>query len=499
MPAAFMPEPVIAGSVIRIKNIWCGTRDTVILKNISGTLAPGEIWAVTGPNGSGKSALGMLLAGRLQPVKGEITGHPRHVGHFSFEAHRSAIEREIREDNTDFLDRIDPGRTALDFICEETNHEARARHYAGMLRIEPVLKKGLKFLSTGEIRKTLICRALIDSPQLLIMDDPFSGLDRETARIFTRLLDDLAQDGITPFLILERRAHMPLCVTHVIRMQHRTITFAGSRRAFEEYMDSATTRVRPATLPDACFPVKRNKTEPIGPILVEMKDVHVDYEGMPVIDGIDWTVAAGESWMITGPNGSGKSTLLSMINGDNPKAYLNDITLFGRRRGTGESIWDIKKNIGYVSTEFQIAYRVSATPLAVILSGLTDSIGIYREFSKTEIHAGNAWLDVLQLTPKKNHAFRSLSPGEQRLVLIARAMIKKPPLLILDEPCQGLSDENSRFVLDLANRIGWSGTTTLLYVTHLENDRLACIRKHLTLIPGPAGSTGCIRNTGDGQ
>lgn len=440
------------------------------------------------------------MAGKLEPVKGEISGCPRPVGHFSFERHLEAIEREIREDDTDFLDRIDPGRTALDFICEATDNKLQAGRYAKILRIEPVLKKGLKFLSTGEIRKTLICRALIDAPQLLVLDDPFSGLDRETTRIFTQLLDHLAQDGITPFFILERQAHMPPCVTHVIRMQHHTITFAGSRRAFEKHMDSAKTAVRlcPTTLPDACFPVKQNDNEEIGPTLVEMENVKVDYEGIPVIDGIDWTVATGESWMITGPNGSGKSTLLSMINGDNPKAYVNHITLFGRRRGTGESIWDIKKNIGYVSTEFQIAYRVSATPLTVILSGLTDSIGTYRRFSENEILAGNTWLEVLQLTSKKNHTFRSLSPGEQRLVLIARAMIKKPPLLILDEPCQGLSDENSRFVLDLANRIGWSGATTLLYVTHVEDDRLSCIRMHLTLIPGPTGSTGCIRNMGDG-
>ncbi|VFQ43747.1 ATP-binding cassette domain-containing protein [Desulfoluna butyratoxydans] len=460
------------------------------LRDINLTLSPGQVWAVTGPNGSGKSALGTLLAGKAEPTSGSLTGRPEAVGHLSFEEHLATIEREIREDDTDYMDRIDPGRSALGFIMEQVKDEARARLLGESFGLETLFERGLRFLSTGEIRKTLICRALMKEPTLMVLDDPFCGLDKGATASLGERIHGLSRAGVTPVLILGREKEMMPWVTHVAEMNQGRLVYCGPADGWAQKRPAGAASA-PAALSDACFvPAEDSTMFMEGESLVRFQDVSVAYNGRPVVSGVSFTLRKGEHLMITGPNGSGKSTLLSMINGDNPKAYGKDISLFGRRRGTGESIWDIKKEIGYLSAEFQIGYRASATPFSAILSGLTDSIGTYRRFSPKEKEAALAWLEAMNLSHRKESPLRSLSSGEQRMVLIARAMIKAPALLILDEPCQGLDDANSRFVLNLADRVGMSGKTTLIYVTHTETDTLSCITHHLRLTPDrETGST----------
>ncbi|SCY83156.1 ATP-binding cassette domain-containing protein [Desulfoluna spongiiphila] len=469
------------------------------LRSINLTLSSGQVWAVTGPNGSGKSALGRLLAGKAEPSSGSLTGRPGAVGHISFEEHLATIERELREDDTDYMDRIDPGRSALGFIMEQVKDEAKARLLGESFGLAPLFDRGLRFLSTGEIRKSLICRALMADPSLLVLDDPFCGLDKGAAASLGERIHSLSRAGITPVLILGRAGDVMPWVTHVAEMDQGRLVSCGPKAAWAKARHVEKTPC-PAELPQACFlPGAETPEFSTGDPLVRFCDVSVAYNGRPVVDGVSFALRKGEHLMITGPNGSGKSTLLSMINGDNPKAYGNDISLFGRRRGTGESIWDIKKQIGYLSAEFQIGYRAAATPFSAILSGLSDSIGTYRRFSLLEKEAACAWLEVMGLSHRKESPLRSLSSGEQRMVLIARSMIKAPPLLILDEPCQGLDDANSRFVLDLADRVGMSGKTTLIYVTHTETDTLSCITHHLRLSPNrETGSTAWVERASGG-
>lgn len=467
------------------------------LRDINLHLSMGEVWAVIGPNGSGKSALGKLLAGKALPTSGCVSGLPMAVGHISFEDHLAAIEREIREDDTDFMDRIDPGRSALGFIMEGGADEPKARLLGESFGLAPLFDRGLRFLSTGEIRKSLICRALMADPALLVLDDPFCGLDKGAAASLGERIHALSRAGVTPVMILGRTGELPPFVTHVAEMEEGRLVCSGPRDEWAARRKDLKARSRSlAELPDACFLEDEKAPAALsGEALVRFEDVSVAYNGRPVVTGITFTIRRGDHYMITGPNGSGKSTLLSMINGDNPKAYGHDIFLFGQKRGTGESIWDIKKRIGYLSAEFQIGYRAAATPFSTILSGLSDSIGTYRKFSTMEKGAALAWLEILGMAAQKDRPFRSLSSGEQRMVLIARAMIKTPSLLILDEPCQGLDDANSRFVLDLADKVGHSGKTTLIYVTHTQADTLSCITHHMTLTPNrETGSRARVEN-----
>jgi molybdate transport system ATP-binding protein len=194
--------------------------------------------------------------------------------------------------------------------------------------------------------------------------------------------------------------------------------------------------------------------------------VSVAYGGVQILDGIDWTVRRGERWALLGPNGAGKTTLLSLILGDNPQAYANNVTLFGRRRGSGESIWEVKQQIGWVAPELHLYYPKSLSCLEVVCSGFFDSVGIYRRPSPEQCEAARRWVEHLGISHLAAGPFASISEGQQRLVLMARAVVKNPALLVLDEPCQGLDVEHRDRVLQTVDTISARLDSSLIYVTH---------------------------------
>jgi molybdate transport system ATP-binding protein len=149
------------------------------------------------------------------------------------------------------------------------------------------------------------------------------------------------------------------------------------------------------------------------------------------------------------------------------------------KRGSGETVWDIKKHIGYMSSSFQTGYRVNTSVLLTVISGFYDSIGVYSRYSEMESVKAMEWLKLVRLEEKSKKPLHSLSFGEQRLVLIIRAMVKHPPLLILDEPCQGLDELNRLMVLKLIDIIARTSDTTVLYVTHHMEDKIESIKKEL--------------------
>jgi molybdate transport system ATP-binding protein len=182
-----------------------------------------------------------------------------------------------------------------------------------------------------------------------------------------------------------------------------------------------------------------------------------------------------------GPNGSGKSTLLALITGDNLQVYANEVSLFGKRRGAGESIWDIRRQIGLVSPELQLQYRQPVTVREAVISGFFDSIGLYKRASDEQAALADAWLACIGMADKAERSFNRLSYGEKRLVLVARAMVKSPELLILDEPCQGLDRANREMVLALMEGIGRQTDAGIIYVTHHESEMIPCIQHVLKL------------------
>jgi len=308
-------------------------------------------------------------------------------------------------------------------------------------------------------------------------------------------LSDLIKNGLAVWLVSHRFEELVPEITHVLCLKSGEIFAQGLRsqvlitevmEGLYEKADHKETNLKTnensaeinENLIQADFfesvPEKDRKHS-----LIRMRNVNVHYGEKVVLNNFYWSVEQGENWKIVGPNGSGKSTLLSLICGDNLQAYANEIYLFGRRRGTGESIWDIKQKIGFVSSEFQVRYRQPITALKVVLSGFFDSIGYYQPASVTQKEKAFSLMELLEITNLADLDFTLLSYGQQRLILIARAMIKSPPLLILDEPCQGLDRTNRNRVLELVDLVGQNTTTQILYVTHIAADHLNCLQREL--------------------
>ena len=210
-----------------------------------------------------------------------------------------------------------------------------------------------------------------------------------------------------------------------------------------------------------------------------MKNVTIKYENTTVLDNVSWTMRSGENWIILGPNGCGKTTLLNLITGDNPQAYANEIYLFGQRRGSGESIWDIKRRTGMISSELQIRFRKPITAFEVVLSGFFDSVGLYRDYTSEQKETAEQWVEILGVADKSDRVFNQLSYGEQRMQLLARSMVKVPRILILDEPCQGLDRTNRQRILDAIEVVGHQSKTNIIYVTHYPHEIPACMTRML--------------------
>ncbi len=477
-------------SEISFHQVTAAINDTASLHDITFTIKDEEQWAIVGANGSGKSSLGRLLCGELKVIAGACRAAVSS-GYVSFERVNEILELERRHDDSDFLGFVDQGTKAREFILGgDREQEAKLEELAAKLGFAPILERGLKFLSTGEMRKVLICKALLQEPELLVLDEPFDGLDLASCALLRELIGGCVRKGVRVVLLLNRFSEIVPEVTHIAYIQHCRLLVSGGRR---ELLDSeALLRFHAFhyTLPSQLPEIDASSASaplPEGTPPVVMKEVLVAYGEKRVLSGLNWSVKAGEHWKISGPNGSGKSTLLSLVSGDNAQAYANDITLFGIKRGSGESVWDIKKRIGLVSTSLQQEYRVGVTVKIVVISGFFDSIGVYHDYSKKQQEIALRWLEMLHMEKQANASFRNLSYGEQRLVLLARAMVKQPDLLILDEPCQGLDDVNREMVLKLVDHLGKTGRTQILYVTHHPEDRIPCIANSMELVPAVGG------------
>jgi molybdate transport system ATP-binding protein len=422
-----------------------------------GGLPEHDLYLITGATGSGKSAAGRALAERWPRAR-----------LLSAESQQAFYERELAEDESNFRQGADTSRTLRELIGDA----GRAHPLFAALRLETLWEQHYRQLSTGESRKALLLRALLDAPSLLVLDEPFDGLDADARAEMERAIAQLATHVAVVVVgaLHAERVPWPLAaLREVIVLDAGQIAFRGDAQAWLAY-DQARRAERAHPAP----PVQLGSffdPLPEGSPLVELRAGHVQYGDHVVFSGLDFRVLAGQHTLIEGPNGSGKSTLLEMVSGDHPQAYSNDLHLFGRKRGSGETVWDIKKNVGVVSARLHRDYRVAASAEDVLISGLFDSIGIYREREPSHRQRARAWLDWLELGLAPDAPFRELSFGQQRALLIARAAIKVPPLVVLDEPTTGLDDEHRTRVLELVQSLCTQQRSTVLFVTHRDDER----------------------------
>ena len=464
-----------------------------ILEGISWRVRRGEQWVVLGPNGAGKSTLLGAVAGRVPAVAGRIyrsgeVGGRSAVGYVSFDLQRRILQRDVDRDEARCFSadssRRAPVRSLL--FCDGKGEQGALRgpDLIGRFRIGHLMDREIQALSSGEMRKVLIARALVGKPGLLILDEPFDGLDSTAREDLAAMVDILIGAGQPVILATNRLEEIPQGASHVLGLKEGRVMFSGPRAALLQaasldrlYGVPVATSPGPASGSALSAAPDRGDRQP----LVEMRKVTVRYGPLTVVENLDWVIRRGENWALVGPNGSGKSTLVRMISGDHLQAYANEISLFGRRRGSGESIWQIKEKIGLVSFELQVGYQVDISALSVVVSGFYSSIGLYRIADRKRRRAAFGWmasLGIEHLAPKQ---FAHLSQGQQRMVLLARAMVKGPLLLLLDEPCQGLDPFNRRMVFDVVEAIGRQARTQILLVTHFENEIPGCIHHILRL------------------
>ncbi len=410
----------------------------------------GEQIALMGDNASGKSRLAAAFAGRSG------------AKYLSFrDSYGSYGDRNffMQQRWNLFTLEGDPPSTgeALRDVAAASGDpaaETRLRDLVALFSMEPLLDKPLVTLSSGELRKYQLTRALLGGPDILVIDNPYIGLDSRTRDLLTELLTALS-GRMTLVLVLSRAAEIPPFITHVIPVRDRK---AGEKVTRASYLDTV-----------------------LPPAVIRLRNVTIRYGDRVILDSLNWTVREGEHWALTGANGSGKSTLLSLICADNPQAYAHDIELFGRPRGRGESIWDIKRRIGFVSPELHRAFRVDAPALDIVASGFFDTEGLYRRPSSGQFSEARRWMEEFGIGDLAERHFLQLSSGQQRLCLVARAFVKDPPLYILDEPLQGVDEFHRRQVKILLDRFCGAPGKTLLMVTHYPEEYPACIDHSLSL------------------
>ncbi|TDQ57200.1 molybdate transport system ATP-binding protein [Mesocricetibacter intestinalis] len=451
-----------------------------------------DFWAVVGANGSGKKIFSSVLEDRLSPLSGEYCNGFHRIRCLSFEAQQSILEQTFKERNNDMCAPEDFGKTAAQIILSAGGDKEACNHYAMQLNIGGLLERPFMHLSSGESRKVLLAQALVAQPDLLILNDPFEGLDEKSVQQWLQLLTAL-KGKMAIVLILSRLADIPSIADYIALLERHQLVLQGTKERIENeeifqqlrHGELSLHSALPESIDTFPLPIAGRNT-------FELQGLKIQYGDKRILDNLSWSVAPGQNWWIKGPNGAGKSTLLSVINADHPQAYANNVVLFGKARGSGESIWEIKRNIGYLSSQLHMDYRVSCTAADVILSGFFDSIGIYRQVPEALKLKTRQWLERLNMQALAQQPFRSLSWGQQRLLLIARAMVKHPPLLILDEPMQGLDALNRKLIKVFIDQLIGNSRTQLLLVSHQNEDVPDCITHVLEFVPCAQGYRYCM-------
>ena len=482
------------------------------------TIADGEQIAIAGDNAAGKSRIVEVLTGHYPLLLNEV--------HYDFRPSRLKLvsenlkyitfrdsygesdgayyyqqrwnQHDIADDTPtagqlleESYQRADEtigrGLTDEERADEQQKRDALRRQLHAMFKLDVLMDKYIISLSSGELRKFQLAKALGTGPRILIMDNPFIGLDAPTRDSLKELLETLTREmQLLTILILSKTDDIPDYITHVIPIQGLHILPKVTREAYEQQRQDVG-----QPLPDDLrrwivdLPARDLSGESFYPQkggeILRFEDVSIRYGERTILSHLDWTVREGERWALGGENGSGKSTLLSLVCADNPQAYACRIHLFGHRRGSGESIWQIKRHIGYVSPELHRAYLKDIPAIDVVASGLSDSVGLYVRPRPEQRSICTDWMRVFGIELVASTTFLKLSSGEQRLCLLARAFVKDPELLILDEPLHGLDNTNRERVRQIIEAFCQRPNKTLVMVTHYDEELPPCITNRLRL------------------
>ena len=472
---------------IELKNAIARKPEWRLAEPVNFYLDEGEQLAITGRNGGGKSMLVDMITGKHpvfpDTISYSFTEPYNNLKHITFRdtyggdndrtyfLQQRWNQMEIDEETPTVGNKLEE---AFLLAGEDTPERRKfQKHLYEIFHLEDLLDKYIILLSSGELRKYKLAANLFTNPKVLIIENPFIGLDAESRDHVKELLKMLAEEqGIQLILVLSKMDEVPEFITRVIKMDR--MRFVSDIKIITDF--------KIEHCPYVVKVVPQPAVPPVPQPVIKFNNVTIRYGERTILKELNWVVLKGEHWALSGQNGSGKSTLLSLVCADNPQSYACDISLFGHKRGSGESIWDIKKHIGYVSPEMHRSYKQNIPALQIVASGLKDTIGLYFKPTQQEKDICIEWMNLFGIKQLADRKFMEMSSGEQRLVLLARAFVKFPDLLILDEPLHGLDLCNRNKVKAIVDRYMFDNPDrTLIYVTHYENELPTCIDNSLYL------------------
>lgn len=488
-------------AVLSFSDVSIRKFDAPVLFDLNWEINPGEQWAVIGSNGSGKTTLLETIAGRWACAQGTL----KKQGTIEFVASDYSFNRIIKAsaqyyqqrfhayetDHTPTVREVLNGRLKPVGTVDEKSVELPEDtiptevfdRITGLLRLTDLLDHPFLTLSNGETRRMLLSRSLLKTPDILLLDHPFAGLDVLSRKILKEALARLAGEGTTVVLSTSA-SEIPDYITHILELDKgRIIASSKNSTTSQSQFSQPESEKDKFVLPETAIASLGTPAFHNFEYAFRLRNLKVVYDGKAVLDDVSWDVKKGEKWALTGPNGSGKSTLLSIITADHPQRFANDYDLFDQKRGgKGVSIWDIKQRIGHVSPELHLYFPIDTTVVKTISSGFFDATGVYfRQLTEEQLEQVHLTAKVLGVSHLLDRTFKKLSKGEQRLVLLARALVKNPPLLILDEPCQGLDISAIEHFKAVVDAVCDTPERTLLYVSHYPHEIPDCVTKTMRL------------------
>ncbi len=492
-----MNNPLL--SIDRVSAVLSGK---VILEAISLNVNSGQHLAITGKSGSGKSILLKAIAGMQGLSGGSIAygfnlydssnGIPqsplKHIAliqsrhHFKNSANSAVLYYQQRYNSSDSENALTVEQYLASVQSRKTDGNWDLQKVVNRLRLKGLYDKQIIKLSNGETKRLRLAAALLKRPALLLLDEPLTGLDMNSRVDFNLLLNEISASGIT-VIIATSGQEIPDIIGRVVVLENGKLTQIIDRKDFnpENFLPEFTpTNINTAEIEALLSFQKR----PAFDYIIKMAAVNVKYGEVVVLKNVSWRVKQGERWALLGPNGAGKSTLLSLVYGDNPQGYANNIILFDKKRGTGETIWDIKRQCGFVSPELFQYFPADNNCLQIIESGFYDTLGLFRISDPQRYALALRWMKILNIEQYAHYLLKNIPVSAQRLCLLARALVKNPALLILDEPCQGMDEQQVDLFKQIIDFICEKSNLTLIYVTHYRYEIPDAVDRYLRLDKG---------------
>ncbi|MBI3875718.1 MAG: ATP-binding cassette domain-containing protein [Verrucomicrobia bacterium] len=493
--------------LVRLENVSVSFGETRVLSNLTWALHRGEHWAVLGANGSGKSTFLRLVRGDVWPEPADVSrriytfdgreqttsvGLRERIAFVSPELH----ERYLQQEWSLPVERVVASGFELgDYVQQSLSAAQRVRvdELLEQLGIPALRRRDVQQLSQGELRRVLIARALANAPRVLVLDEFCDGLDAVTRRSLLVELNRIARGGTQILYTTHRPGELLPCITHVLVLENGRIAWQGpeaSHRARRAEMQLCETRVGAPASDPARFKAPPRATRRAGgwrskangSFLFHLRNASVFLERKPVLRALDWQMNADENWAVLGRNGAGKSTFLKLLAGEVHPALGGEVRRFSA--DSRLTLWQIRRRIGQVSSDFQAIYRDDVTGEQAIASGFFGSVGLLRRKPTTRHwRVVHSLVERFALGNFAQQNVQRMSYGQLRRILLARALVHAPAVLLLDEPFDGLdlaSKHALQAALDDVSRNG----TRLFVVTHHLEDLPRCITHAAVLDAG---------------